>query len=615
MQGLRGRLTLPDVVITDADPAGRDAEREKRSLWYFGGDYARLLALLSAKHSNCTIFPAGDAVNAVAARIRDEFLDLDKRLSSGRFPLAWAASDIAERNPLTSDLYLDVCRGIALIEATRDGGSHLVIVDDPALGRALAALCRRAGIAAQWRGAKPALLRPFWLAVNNHWRFLREWWDQRRALRAHSRLAAPAEILLMTWVDHRTFAGGKVPPVDRFFGKLPAWLREGGRRVGWLGNVLGSVREVAAASARVAPEEQLVLVPAFFGVVDLIRAYCCLLVVPFALRRRPVIGGVDITPLLRRALALELISTRLVSAARYAGLARRLQRLGLAPQTLFYTYENQPWEKVLLAGFRHALPSTRLIGIQHAPLAERYLSAHPGPQQWRDGTAPDLVATIGEEFRDRLIALGAPRERIVVGGALRFPAILSAQGIRREPSGAGARLVLAACSMDVREALELAHKAALATAGIDGVRLGVNFHPMVHADFRAEVRERVASLCDCRHVDFVDGSAEEWLGRTSLLLYSASGTSFEAAAMGVPAIFVGSELALDLDKTSGQGGVRCRGVDELRRLISRMLEDADFRRAHVVAAQTYLRRCFTPPTAAVWSELATGTRSRLGSAA
>lgn len=269
----------------------------------------------------------------------------------------------------------------------------------------------------------------------------------------------------------------------------------------------------------------------------------------------------------------------------------------------------------MLAGFRRALPATRLIGVQHAPFAENYLSAYPSRRQWREGPVPDLVATIGQDFRDRLVALGAPADRVTIGGALRYTAILAAQSGTRQPAAGGPHLVLAACSMDEREALELAHKAVDATSGLDGVRLAINFHPMVSAHFRTAIRERIASLCDCRHVEFVEGGAEEWLGRTSIVLYSASGTAFEAVARGIPAIFVGSELALDLDKMAGQGGLRCRGVDELRRVISRLLDDADFRRANVVAAQVHLRQCFTTPTAQVWSGLASGAQTALGSAA
>jgi surface carbohydrate biosynthesis protein (TIGR04326 family) len=613
VQGLRGRLTLSEVVIIDADP-GRIARLENCRLWYFGSDYAQLLALSAAKNSSCTIHPAGDAVNAVASRLRGEFLDLDERLFSGRCPQAWEASDIAERNPLTSDLFLDVCRGVALVEAARGRDSHVVVVDDPSFGRALATLCRRAGTKARWLGGNPSRLRRWWFAAMTHWRFLRGWWSDRAALRAVRKPVAPSDIMLMTWMDRRTFAGGELSRTDRFFGPLPGWLQERDVRIGWLGNVLGPVRDAAVPAARVARHERLVLTAELCGWADLVGAYASLLGLPMALRRRAVLDGVDVTPLVRRALGQELMSTRLVGAALYRGLARHLRRLGLAPRVLLYTYENQPWEKAMIAGFRRASPSTRLVGVQHAPFAENYLCAFPSRRQWREGPVPDLLVTIGEDFRDRLLALGAPRDAIAVGGALRYTSSLAAQSGTREAAG-GSRLVLAACSIDARESLELAHKAADATTGLDGVRLAVNFHPMVDEKFRTAIRERIGSLCDCRHVDFVEGSAEKWLGQASIVLYNASGTAFEAVAQKIPAVFVGSEMALDLDKMAGQGGLHCRDVCELRRIVSRLLDDTEFRRASMAAAQSHLRQCFTAPTAQFWSGLANGQPVILGSAA
>src|SRR4029077_15024763 len=108
-----------------------------RSLWYLGRDFARLSRLSGATGAG-RIFPVGEALNDVATRLRPDIFALGKHIASGRCRLSWAASDMAELNPATSDLHLDICRGIALLEAARAGGNHLVVVDDPTLGRALA---------------------------------------------------------------------------------------------------------------------------------------------------------------------------------------------------------------------------------------------------------------------------------------------------------------------------------------------------------------------------------------------------------------------------------------------------------------------------------------------
>jgi glycosyltransferase involved in cell wall biosynthesis len=583
-----------------------------RLLWYFGGSYEELVRISSSLSAACTVVPVGDRLNALAERLWNELIGLDERLASGRFPLSWTASDIAEFNPYTSDLGLNLCRAVALVEAARSGGSHLVVVDDDGLGRALAKTCRRAGIAARWRGRGRRWLVPWAKALRAHLWFLRDWMRLRRALARHA--ASPAALSgrapwLMSWIDGR----GSPEPAerDRFLGGLPGWLRQDGCRIGWLGNPatwVTSNDDVAADAARGRGQEPCVLVPAFQRLADLPRAYLHLLAIPFAVRARLTIADVDVTPLVRRALARVMASPKLVRAALYADLAKAIERRGLRPELVLYTYENQPWEKAMLLGFRRALPATRLIGVQHTPFARNWISGHPGTRQWRDGTAPDLLLTIGAEFRERLLATGAPAERIRVGGALRFDRPAKAAAAPSPHRSDGSRRVLVTCPMEAGDAFELAHKAASATSAL-GVRTLINFHPMVDASFRTAVRERLTRLIDCRHVDFVDGNAAAWLGQADVLLYTSSSTVLEAAARDIPVIFVGSSIGLDLDVMPEPGTLRCRDAGELRRHIERVLDDPELRRMCIEAGRRNLERCMAEAEPETWLDTVRGPRA------
>src|SRR5262249_44890984 len=153
------------------------------------------------------------------------------------------------------------------------------------------------------------------------------------------------------------------------------------------------------------------------------------------------------------------------------------------------------------------------------------------------------------------------------------------------------------------DSFELVHKAAVATSGIERLRLAINVHPMVGTDFRISIRDRLIRLVDCQHVDFVDGSAVDWLGRADVLLYNSSSTVFEAAAMDVPAIYVGSSLGLGIDAMSGPGILRCRESEELRRHIEGLLNDHELRRRSIEAARAHLRHCFAIPEARFWTGL------------
>jgi surface carbohydrate biosynthesis protein (TIGR04326 family) len=604
-------LSTVDVVVWDIGRRLGAADLDDRRIWYFGGDYAEYLELRAALGESAEFQPVGEAIDAVASRIAPDLIELDARITSGLYAISWLASDLGERSPFASPFCLELCRAIALVDAARLGGRHFVLVDDRDFGMALAALCRHNGISAQWHGPGAGLGR-LPRAIRAHAGFLRAWFRQRRAVQnAPCRVEklAAQHPWLMSWAESEFAPGG-----DRHLGKLADCLRQTDFKIGWLYNPVSwlyPIEAIAAAVERSSRVEPAALVGQFLRGANLLLGYARLMMFPLAIKRRLSIAGVDVTRLLRQAMRRELASPRLVAAALYERLARSLARRGLAPRALFYTFENQPWEKVMLAGFRRALPRTLLVGVQHAPLAERHLCAHPSRRQWLDGTTPDLLVTIGEAFRERLLALGAPAERIAVGGALRHTDLLAnPPSSSPEPSEP---LMLVTCSMEPRESLELAYKAIAAVTPIAKARLVVNFHPMIEEGIRAALRTRLAGLVDCSRVEFVDGVAAAWLGRAHVLIYSASSTGLEAAIAGVPAVFVGSDIMLDTDPMAGAQTPRCRSPEELRRQIVSLLSDSGARDAAIKAARTFIAHNIVPAKAEFWTALAKrATNGRFG---
>ncbi len=581
---------------------------ETRSLWYFGNDYVRFKLLSATLPSEIIEGMVGDIVNAVAWRIRRSVIDSDINLASRRFPISWLASDIAEPNPYVCDFYLDLCRGIALVEAVRAGGKLFVVVDDDALGRSLADVCRRAGITVRWQGPsiKSATL---FRAIKENLSFLRAWLRERRAISRHGHLKAERLkdtcLWFLTWAGADTFPSDVAVTRDGFFGLVPSWLREQGLNTGFLANPMVWVAPVNAIARNVAESATPAgLIGSFSKLSGVVLAYAAYFAFPFAVRRNIVFEGIDLSPLVRLAISRVMASSRLLYAALYSRLAQGLKQHGFAPRVVMYTYENQPWEKTMLAGFRRDLPGTVLVGVQHAPIAERFLSGHPSTQQWNDGSAPDILVTIGEEFRERLITLGAKRERLMVGGAIRHPKLYGDAPSRAETPSQKSNIVLASCPADVGQAVELLHKGAQAILGMEGVEFVANFHPHTGSAFRNAVKEKLSLLGVEGVVRFVEGTASDWLERASVLLYNSSTTCFEAAAAGVPAIYVGPSTGLDLDNMPDEYPLKGRRPETIRKLIERILTDPAFASSQLESALVHFRRCIATPKSEMWAEIA-----------
>jgi hypothetical protein len=542
--------------------------------------------------------PVGDLINAVATELRPALTNLDGAVF-GPGGTDWAAALLAERNPYTSDFLCSVAGAVALVRHARAFGDVFVVTDDPTLGAALAETCRLAGLSVQW--ARPAR----WGGTARVWgALIRGWAREMMVLRRHGlgadRLPSGG-MWLLTWAGPDVFPAGQPLQRDRFFGGLPGWLHESGIPFGIVGNPTGWLGgDDATARTAALAGDPAVLIPALTGLWDRMRAAWAAWRLPAAMRSSWVLAGISVAPMVARAIEQERRSGVAARALLFAAIGRQG---GRAPDVVLYPYENQPWEKQLIAGFRRHCPSTRLIGFQHSPFADRYLSADPSRRQLAENLFPDVLVASGSAFRDRLRTCGVPESRIVVGGALRSPDLAGPVAAPRRC----ARLarVLASLPMQAGESVDLAAKAVAACAGL-AVDLVVNFHPMLDSATRSRIRALVGEGAGAAaNVEFSDAPARALLPETDLLLYNSSGTVFEAAALGIASIYVGPEAGLDLDKLPGGNPWGCRSAGELRRMLAALEADPAPLAAHAVALASCLGSVFAPPDREVWLNLLT----------
>jgi len=335
------------------------------------------------------------------------------------------------------------------------------------------------------------------------------------------------------------------------------------------------------------------------------------LVFPFAINSRLEIDGHDMSPLLRHFVLEEIYSPQIIQALLFGNVAANMQKRKAVPKTLVYVYENQPWEKILLLSFRRDLPNTKLIGVQHAPFSDRYLSIFPSKRQWQDGTAPDILLTIGDEFLNQLISKGAPPDRVAIGGSLRMPHLANTTKYAPNKSSNQIKQILVSCPMEKTQAIELSTKAIYATQDIKGVEVLINFHPSSGSRLIADVKNMVSGLAQNTHVKFIVESAAQGLEKSDLLLYNSSGTVFDAASKGVPALYVGPLNGLNFDKLPKKGEANCRTIKELNAAIIKLLNHPESAKELVEKEFKDLNACFSKPDRHMWHQLLDETPSTI----
>jgi hypothetical protein len=323
---------------------------------------------------------------------------------------------------------------------------------------------------------------------------------------------------------------------------------------------------------------------------------------PFSIRSEFEINGYDLTPIITYTSRQEQTKSQIIIALLYADIAPKLAREHIQPKTFIYPFENQPWEKILIQSFRKFCTSTKLIGMQHAPFADNYVSCIPSSKQWQQKIVPDSLVTIGNEFYGRLLQQSAPKNKLVIGGYYQNPRL---NYIIKKPLNPSTTrtIILVSCPMNQRDSIDLIQKSVKAAAILKNIQVFINFHPMVGQTIINEIFIRVKDIVNSPNIKFVDGPALKWLEKCNILIYNSSGTVFEATNLGIPSIYVGPNNRIDLDKMPGGSKLKCRSSKELRKIILKLTNDRSIALDAIKHAQNSLKICFSQPKLEIWPKL------------
>ncbi|MGD0023127.1 MAG: hypothetical protein ABSC37_00675 [Xanthobacteraceae bacterium] len=573
-------VVVVPVDALDSTKITELAETGPFTVLYLATSLSKFATLRRQLPQGWTMPVPGAALNEAAERLRDMVINLDEQAwlaDADRQP--WDSSLLGERGPLASTVMLNLCRLLVLVEAMSQPGRYLVVADDRASSRLLAGIASQRGMNVGWLapGRKPtardrladlraqaadalAVMRRRasvfvrFLARKLHLALAR----RRRPLPLEA--LREADVLLTVWGRADTFPRQGTLVREYNYGRLPELLRRAGFRTACLAHPLTYVapfRDIAANA--LAAEEPVALIEDFIPWWAIIPAMFRGLRFPRQVRRLSIFG-IDATDLLRLEAARDRRMAVCVEASLLRHVAKGLARRAIRPNLLLYLYEAQPWEKMLTRGLRESLPSTRIVGVQHAFFAGNYLSFFPSRRSLADGIFPDLLLTAGPGYSHWFHEAGVPADRVAEVGALRY------EGVGAGLSSTAA--VLCCTGIELDEAVELAVKSARAMDGL-GVPLVINFHPVTDTAFQASFKQAVADELGSPlpHVTFSSEPMRGLLGHARTVLYTTSAACFEAVQTGRRAIYVARDLELDYDKLPDEVALHCRSVDELRRVL------------------------------------------------
>jgi hypothetical protein len=357
------------------------------------------------------------------------------------------------------------------------------------------------------------------------------------------------ETLCVTWGGADTFPAHGPKETDHYFGPLPGLLHQGGEEPGFLVNPLDWVHDFGDIAANAIRYEGLaVLAPECIDPGRFQQRCAAFLSQEPKLANGLVLGGVDVSDLFVFAVLEERLRTAYPIALRSAEIGPFFQQAGTRVGQVIFPYENQPLEKGLRHGFKASQPETALIGYFHAPFSRMWLGAFPGQQSAKLELLPDYLAMPGTHWRELMASHGFPEERLLAWPAFRFGHL---ETLRATPPSVGEG-VLVALPMDGQECLENLLLVLPAAQVTPDIAFALKFHPALDGPMGPE--QLLPQAMELTHlpalpgnIRVVDRPVADLLPEHAALLSGGSSVEFEAAASGLPTIFMGSRLRIDMN--------------------------------------------------------------------
>lgn len=282
----------------------------------------------------------------------------------------------------------------------------------------------------------------------------------------------------------------------------------------------------------------------FLELIDYFRAFAA----PWRLlSRKPktdFFRGVDISEIVEEDNFKQYVSIVMTAVLIYR-LFLRLKKYNLNPRYAIDWYENQVIDKAFIAGFRHSFPSAKILGAQiflHYPNA---LNLFPCESEVKAGLVPDVILGTSQQqcgitkaFSNNLNCKPA--------AALRYAHIFKDHSASILPPN---DFVLALLPFDISDAADLFLNVREAS-GLLGKN--VKFLIKTHPDYNIRILLKRAN--NVRLPDnfvIVDEHLSQLFKTCSVVVSTASSSLIEAAARGIPGIYVTSKTTLNQNILKG----------------------------------------------------------------
>lgn len=481
-------------------------------------------------------------LDAIANDLRKPFLHLMANLGANFNSPAWWSSRISERNTLVSPLFLYCCyQEVFSNELNRLSGIICVIVEDWELLESLYQIAFQNNVKVQWFSRRPWIIRKALAWGRGIGRIGKALFGGMKESLAGTDFIPLKDsnkiILIHTYSDSASF-GNDGAFHDRYFPGLSSWFENKGHTVVTMPVLFETKFTDRDTWIFLRKSSQKFLNRYYYyHLSDYFFAFKESWRQIFLLKDKIFLCGKDVTELFTAERDRFLFGS--IDAILYVRLPLRLRQAGFKISQVIAPFENMIDEKCLIGGLRRYMPQVKIVGFQHSTLWPLLLCQYVDEKVDKNAPLPDRIVCNGEFLKNILIEEGLHPNRLAVGPALRYAYLKMAKREKKQIETD----ILITVSLIESDALELMSKMNKAFGELGHLKIVIKFHPMMQVDNFL----KQGTVLLPKHFQRVDGSIQEHLSKTKILISMSSSTVVEALSVGVPVIVVGRENSIDFN--------------------------------------------------------------------
>lgn len=370
-----------------------------------------------------------------------------------------------------------------------------------------------------------------------------------------------SKIIFIEWVNEKNKSYEQVINQSPYFGEFLKDVHKKSR-VSIIGNILDGHRDF-----REIIKSEYSFIKEYISFWDIVWAFFKNFKLLSPLKEKIIFKSYDFTSIVGKALKKDFWDASYLKHLLFYKAFKKICSNISKNSTIFYPFENQPWEKALIIACSEQKNKINLFAYQFFPIPENFLIHCFSDKAKSCARLPSKILT-SDMYSDHLFQ----KQSIATFklGNLRYNHLLNCQ-MNFTPR----KKILCSLFLDKIETISIVKKIVNFSKYINCDFI-INYHPLLSVDIIKEVKTFIENS---ENITLTNKKVIDLFDDVFLLIYNSSSAFLEAALRGIAVLYLPCNDIVNLDRFHGLGKVFKNDEDAIS-FIQKLKVDKDFYSAY-----------------------------------